>query len=98
MTDCTFCGSSVQLVVAIIFSLTPLPNYFYCFPTSGMWVEATQLESIAAIQKLTVLGLSVAVRTLQMVEGRDDVDLPASMTFSTEQQECLTQLEHSCPC
>ena len=28
-----------------------------------------------------------------MVEGRDDVDVPASITFSTEQQECLTQLE-----
>jgi hypothetical protein len=70
-----------------------IEQLFATLKLAGLNLEATQLESIAAIQKLTVLGLSVAVRTLQMVEGRDDVELPASMTFSTEQQECLTQLE-----
>jgi hypothetical protein len=33
------------------------------------------------------------MRTLQMVEGRDNVDLPATMTFSLDRQECLTQIE-----
>jgi hypothetical protein len=41
----------------------------------------------------TILALSVAVRTLQMVEGRDHLDLPATITFSADQQECLTQIE-----
>ncbi len=58
----------------------------------GLNIEATQLESIAAIQKLTVLALSVAVRILQMVEGREKSDLPASLTFSEQQQQCLAEL------
>lgn len=57
----------------------------------GLNIEATQLESIKAIQRLTILALSVAVKTLQMVEGRDNLDVPASVAFSQEQQ-CLTQI------
>lgn len=57
----------------------------------GLDIEATQLESIKAIQRLTILALSVAVKTLQMVEGRDNLDVPASVAFSQEQQ-CLTQI------
>ena len=37
---------------------------------TGLDLESTQLESGEAIQRLTVLALSVAVATLQMVEGR----------------------------
>jgi hypothetical protein len=37
MNDFTFCSFSVQLVAAIISSVTQLPNYFYLSPTSGMW-------------------------------------------------------------
>ena len=58
----------------------------------GLDIEATQLESIKAIQRLTILALSVAVKTLQMVEGRDNLDVPASVAFSQEQQQCLTQI------
>jgi hypothetical protein len=35
---------------------------------------------------------SVAARILQMVEGRDNPDIPASVAFSEEQQQCLTQI------
>lgn len=58
----------------------------------GLDIEATQLESIKAIQRLTILALSVAVKTLQMAEGRDNLDVPASVAFSQEQQQCLTQI------
>lgn len=58
----------------------------------GLDIEATQLESIKAIQRLTILALSVAVKTLQMVEGRDNLDVPASVAFSQEQQQCLPQI------
>jgi hypothetical protein len=34
----------------------------------------------------------VAVRTLQRVEGRDNLDIPASVTFCEEEQHCLSQL------
>jgi hypothetical protein len=37
--------------------------------------------------------VSVAVRTLQMVEGRENVDLSASVTFNQEQQDCLNEIE-----
>ena len=61
----------------------------------GLNIEATQLESIAAIQRLTILALSVAVQILQMVEGRENSDLPASLTFSEQQQQCLAELSAS---
>lgn len=58
----------------------------------GLDLESTQLESGEAIQRLTVLALSVAVRTLQMVEGRDNPKWPASVTFTDVQQECLQKI------
>jgi Transposase DDE domain len=70
-----------------------IEQLFATLKLAGLDLEATQLESITAIQRLTILALSVAVRTLQMVEGRDNVELPAAITFTTEQQDCLTQLE-----
>jgi hypothetical protein len=70
-----------------------IEQLFATLKLAGLDLEATQLESISAIQRLTLLALSVAVRTLQMVEGRDNIDLPATMTFSADQQECLTQIE-----
>ncbi|MFN6487414.1 MULTISPECIES: hypothetical protein [unclassified Nostoc] len=54
-----------------------------------------QLESVIAIQRLTILALSVAVRTLQMVEGRDNTQFSAELTFSTNQQQCLSQIQPS---
>jgi hypothetical protein len=70
-----------------------IEQLFATLKLAGLDLEATQLESISAIQRLTILALSVAVRTLQMVEGRDNVDLPATIAFSPDQQECLTQIE-----
>jgi hypothetical protein len=70
-----------------------IEQLFATLKLAGLNLEATQLESISAIQRLTVLALSVAVRTLQMVEGRDHVELSASLTFSDEQQQCLEQIE-----
>ena len=61
----------------------------------GLNVESTELESLEGIQKLTILGLSIAVKTLQMVEGRTKVELSASITFSEEEQKCLENLERS---
>jgi hypothetical protein len=50
-------------------------------------VEGDNYVPPFSVQRLTILALSVAVRTLQMIEGRDNVDLLATMTFSTEQQD-----------
>ncbi|MDZ8241484.1 MAG: IS4 family transposase [Nostoc sp. ChiQUE01a] len=69
-----------------------IEQLFATLKTAGLNLEATQLESIAAIQRLTVLALSVAVRILQLVFGRDNPDLPATVAFSHEQQHCLSTL------
>ncbi|MGR3279983.1 IS4 family transposase [Acaryochloris marina NIES-2412] len=59
---------------------------------TGLDLESTQLESGKAIQRLSVLALSVAVATLQMVEGRDEPQWPASVTFTDEQQQYLQEI------
>lgn len=69
-----------------------IEQLFATVKKKGLDLEASQLESIDAIQRLTVLGLSVAVKTLQMVVGRDKPEIPASAAFSEEEQECLTQI------
>ncbi len=53
-----------------------IEQLFATLKRAGLDIEATQLESVEAIQRLTVLALSVAVRTLQMVEGREREDFP----------------------
>ena len=72
-----------------------IEQLFATLKQAGLNLEATQLEFVAAIQRLTVLALGVAVRTLQMVEGRDRADLPVSLTFSDSQQQCLSVIEPS---
>ena len=69
-----------------------IEQLFGTLKSSGLDLEASQLESIEAIQRLCVLGLSVAVRTLQLLEGRDHPDLPAGLAFSQLEQDCLQQL------
>lgn len=69
-----------------------IEQLFATLKQAGLNLEATQLESVEAIQRLTVLALSVAVRTLQLVEGRDNPGLSASLAFRDEQQQCLTHL------
>lgn len=61
----------------------------------GLDIEATELESVSAIQRLTVLGLSGAVKILQMAEGRDHCEISAAVVFSQKQQQCLTQIAPS---
>ena len=72
-----------------------IEQLFTTLQQAGLNLEATQLESVEAIERLTVLALSIAVRTLQLLEGRDNADLPASVALTDEQQQCLTQLAPS---
>jgi hypothetical protein len=69
-----------------------IEQLFAILKTAGLNLEATQLESIAAIQRLTILALSVAVRILQLIQGREHPHLPASVAFCCEQQQCLLTL------
>lgn len=70
-----------------------IEQLFATLKRDGLDIESTQLESIEAIQRLTILGLGVALKTLQLVEGRDKPDLEATLAFTKEQQSFLEQLE-----
>lgn len=69
-----------------------IEQLFATLKQPGLNLEATQLESGKAIQCLCVLALSVALRVLQLVEGRQDQSQPAQRVLSPEQQRCLTQM------
>jgi hypothetical protein len=58
----------------------------------GLDLESTRLESVKAIERLTILALMVALRILQLKTGRADETLAASVTFSAQQQQCLEHL------
>lgn len=69
-----------------------IEQLFATLKTAGLNIEATQLESVAAIQRLTVLALSLAVRILQLIIGRDNPQLPAKLAFCEQQQQCLSTI------
>lgn len=69
-----------------------IEQLFAIWGQTGLDIEATQIESGQAIQSLCVLALSAAVRTLQLVAGRDDATLSASVVFPLDQQQCLDQV------
>lgn len=69
-----------------------IEQLFATVKQAGLNIEATQLEAIAAIERLTILALSVAVRILQLLLGRENTDLDAEIAFSEEQQQCLEHL------
>jgi hypothetical protein len=69
-----------------------IEQLFATLKRDGLDIESTQLASAAAIQRLTILALGVALRTLQLLEGRDKPDLPVTLAFPPAQQACLQQL------
>lgn len=69
-----------------------IEQLFATLKRAGLDLESSQLESGEAIQRLTILGLSVALRILQLVEGRNRPDLDATIALSTDQQNCLRSL------
>ena len=69
-----------------------IEQLFAILKQHGLNLESTQLESVAAIQRLCILSLGAAVRILQLQTGRDDVSRAASLVFSQRQQQCLAQL------
>lgn len=72
-----------------------IEQLFAILKQAGLNLEATQLESTNAIEKLTILALSVAVRILQLYQGRENTDLSSAIAFNEEQQQCLQQLAPS---
>lgn len=94
-THCVVCIEQALQVIEWYRWRWRIEQLFATLKQAGLQIEATQLESVEAIERLTILALSVAVRTLQLVEGRDNPALAASVAFSNEQQQCLEQLSPS---
>lgn len=69
-----------------------IEQLFAILKQRGLDIEASQQESIFAIQKLCVLALSVALQILQLTIGRDHPTASASVVFDPAQQQCLEQL------
>ena len=65
------------------------------FFTQFGFIVFTYLESIQAIQRLTILALSVAVRILQMLTRRDQPELSATYVNSYQEQQCLSAIAPS---
>jgi hypothetical protein len=72
-----------------------IEQLFAILKQAGLDLESTQLESVDAIERLTILALSVALRILQLLEGRDDPTAAAQLAFSAQEQQCLTHLAPS---
>jgi hypothetical protein len=69
-----------------------IERLFATLKQAGMDIESTQLESVEAIRRLTILALSVSLKALQLVMGREQPDLSAQVAFTQEELTCLTQL------
>lgn len=72
-----------------------IEQLFAILKQTGLDLESTQLESVDAIERLTILALSVALRILQLLVSRDDPTVPAQVAFSPQEQQCLMHLAPS---
>jgi len=58
----------------------------------GLEIESSQLESVAAIQKLCIMALSVAITILQLTLGRENAAETADLVFDSPRQIFLEHL------
>jgi len=94
----THCVSSLEQALQVIEWYRwrwRIEQLFAILKQAGLDLESTQLESVDAIERLTILALSVALRILQLLEGRDDPTVAAQVAFSPQEQQCLTHLAPS---
>lgn len=70
-----------------------IEQLFRLLKSEGLDLESSQLQSPAALHKLTTFALSTAVRQMQVVQSRHvDDDYQADGIFSQEEQEVAEQL------
>lgn len=72
-----------------------IEQLFATLKQGGLNIEASQLETVSAIQRLCLLALGAAVKVLQLSLGREDVEQSANLVFSESEQQCLTELSPS---
>ncbi|WP_204139948.1 hypothetical protein [Halomicronema sp. CCY15110] len=65
-----------------------IEQLFAILQPRGLDIESSQLESVTALQKLTVLALSVARQVIQLTLGRDHPEAEASVLLSPQPHWC----------
>lgn len=58
----------------------------------GLAIESSQLESVAAIQKLCIMALSVAITILQLTLGRENTQETVDVVFDSPREHFLNHL------
>lgn len=71
-----------------------IEQLFRVLKKQGLDIESSELEQIESIQKLSVLGLGVAVKTLQLKRSleKSAVGQKIEVVFNEEEMKCLEQL------
>lgn len=69
-----------------------IEQLFAILKQRGLDIEASENESIWAIEKLSLLALSVALQILQLMLGREQSNTSATLAFDAKQQRCLKQI------
>ena len=71
-----------------------IEQLFRVLKKQGLDIESSELEQIESIKKLSVLGLAVAVKTLQLKRSleKTGVEQKMEIVFNQEEMRCLEQL------
>lgn len=69
-----------------------IEQVFRVLKRQGLDIEASELERIGSIQKLSVLALSVAVKTIQLSRSLEEPGQLLEEVFEKAERECLERL------
>lgn len=69
-----------------------IEQVFRVLKKQGLDIESSELENIESIQKLTVMALSVAVRTVQLKRSLEQPGQKIEKVFNEEERKCLEEL------
>jgi hypothetical protein len=69
-----------------------IEQLFRTLKKQGLNIESSQIETGVSLQKLSIIGIYVAMMIMQMVMARDGKDQSISVIFGEEEQEVLGML------
>lgn len=72
-----------------------IEQLFRLLKKQALAVEASRMTRGHALQVLTVLGLAVALRVMQLSHAREGSEQSATQCFTAQEVTCLAQLAHS---
>jgi len=69
-----------------------IEEVFRVLKRQGLDIEASEMEAIESIKKLSVMALSVAVRTVQLTKNRTGGEPSLREVFSEAERKCLAEV------